>query len=119
MKVGALLKFRRAVAPPSENVAICVMPKSICTMLINDSSISIEFTQRTKLQSLWKFRKVTVYEITYLNKCSKLHVCRRTEADNAWQELSQSFIDRSINEWRRRLECVVHHNGGHIEYLLK
>jgi len=22
---------------------------------------------------------------------------------NAWQELSQSFIDRSINEWRRRL----------------
>jgi len=38
---------------------------------------------------------------------------------SAWQELSQSFIDRSINEWRRRLECVVHHNGGHIEHLFK
>jgi len=36
---------------------------------------------------------------------------------NAWQELSQSFIDRSINEWRRRLECVAHQNGGHIEHL--
>jgi len=25
----------------------------------------------------------------------------------AWSQLSQSFIDNSINEWRRRLECVV------------
>ena len=24
-------------------------------------------------------------------------------------------IDNSINEWRRRLECVVKNNGGHIE----
>jgi len=24
-----------------------------------------------------------------------------------WQKLSQRFIDSSINEWRRRLECVV------------
>ena len=44
---------------------------------------------------------------------------------NAWQELSQSFIDcllfidRSINEWRRRLECVVHQNEGHIKHLFK
>jgi len=38
---------------------------------------------------------------------------------NAWQEGLQSFIDRSINEWRRRLECVVHQNGGHIEHLFK
>jgi len=38
---------------------------------------------------------------------------------NACQELSQSFIDRSINEWRRRLECMVHQNGGHIEHLFK
>jgi len=37
---------------------------------------------------------------------------------NAWQELSQSFIDRSINEWRRRLECVVQQNGGHIEHFV-
>jgi len=32
-----------------------------------------------------------------------------------WKKLSQRFIDNSINEWRRRLECVVKNNGGHIE----
>jgi len=25
-------------------------------------------------------------------------------------------IDSSINEWRRRLECVVKNGGGHIEH---
>jgi len=28
-----------------------------------------------------------------------------------WQKLSR-FIDSSINEWRRRLECVVKKGGG-------
>jgi len=37
----------------------------------------------------------------------------------AWQQLSQAFIDESINEWRRRLECVVQQNGGHVEHLFK
>ena len=39
----------------------------------------------------------------------KLHVFRELKQAiiNAWQELSQLFINRSINEWRRRLECVV------------
>jgi len=32
-----------------------------------------------------------------------------------WKKLSQCFIDNSVNEWRRRLECVVKNNGGHIE----
>jgi len=32
-----------------------------------------------------------------------------------WKKLSQLFIDNSINEWRRRLECVVKNDGGHIE----
>jgi len=36
----------------------------------------------------------------------------------AWSQLSQSFIDNSINEWRRRLECVVQQQGGHIEHLI-
>jgi len=38
---------------------------------------------------------------------------------SAWQQLSQAFIDKSINEWRRRLECVVQQNGDHIEHLFK
>jgi transposase len=33
-----------------------------------------------------------------------------------WRKLSQRFIDRSINEWRRRLEKVVEKQGGHIEH---
>ena len=45
------------------------MLKSICTMLINDSSISIEFTEN-KITVTVEFRKVTVCEVTYLNKCS-------------------------------------------------
>jgi len=36
----------------------------------------------------------------------------------AWQQLSQlAFLDRSISEWRRRLENVVQCNGGHIEHV--
>ena len=38
------------------------------------------------------------------------------ERQNA-RKLSQGFIDRSINQWRRRLERVVQQNGGHIEHL--
>jgi len=38
---------------------------------------------------------------------------------SAWQQLSQAFIDNSINKWRRRLECVIQQNGDHIEHLFK
>ena len=31
---------------------------------------------------------------------------------SAWQQLSHGFIDKSINEWRRRLECMVEQNGA-------
>ena len=33
-----------------------------------------------------------------------------------WNKLSQRFIDRSIDEWRRRLTLVVQQQGGHIEH---
>ena len=32
-----------------------------------------------------------------------------------WNKLSQRFMDRSIDEWRRRLTSVVQQQGGHIE----
>ena len=35
-----------------------------------------------------------------------------------WSKLSQRFIDRAIRQWRRRLECVVQQQGGHIEHLM-
>jgi len=32
----------------------------------------------------------------------------------------QRFVDRVIGNWRRRLECVVQQQGGHIElFMLK
>jgi len=34
-----------------------------------------------------------------------------------WQKLSQSFLDNSINEWRRRLEAVIKNGGEHIEHI--
>ena len=33
-----------------------------------------------------------------------------------WKNISQRFIDSCINEWHRRLECVVKNGGGHIEH---
>ena len=56
-------KFRRAVAPPSEKRSYCVMLISICSVLINDSSISIEFTENkitvtveiSESHSLWSY----------------------------------------------------------------
>ena len=35
----------------------------------------------------------------------------------AWQQLSPSFIDKSVGEWCCRLDCVVRQNGGHIEHM--
>jgi hypothetical protein len=34
-----------------------------------------------------------------------------------WNNLSQNFINKSINQWRGRLRSVVENNGGHIEHL--
>jgi len=33
-----------------------------------------------------------------------------------WRNIGQRFIDRSINEWRQRLQEVLHKQGGHIEH---
>jgi len=30
-----------------------------------------------------------------------------------------SVIDRAIGQWRRRLECLVQQQGGHIEHLMQ
>jgi len=34
-----------------------------------------------------------------------------------WNKLSQRFIDRSIDEWRRPLTWVVQQQDGHIEHI--
>jgi len=35
-----------------------------------------------------------------------------------WTKLSQRFIDRAIDQWRRRLQCVSQQQGGHIEHFM-
>jgi len=35
-----------------------------------------------------------------------------------WGKLSQRLVDRANSQWRRRLECVVQQQGGHIEHLM-
>ena len=40
----------------------------------------------------------------------------KTAIVTEWQKLSQRFINRAINLWRRRLECVVQQQGAHIEH---
>jgi len=36
----------------------------------------------------------------------------------AWEKLSQSFLDKSIGEWRR-LDAVMQQNGRNIEHMFK
>lgn len=40
----------------------------------------------------------------------------RTAISYEWQRMSLRMINRSIDEWRTRLQQVVHNNGGHIEH---
>jgi len=43
----------------------------------------------------------------------------RIQGDDAWRQLLYAFVDKSINDWRRRLECMIHQNGGNTENLFK
>ena len=36
----------------------------------------------------------------------------------AWDSISQRFINKSIDEWRLRMEKIIEMDGGHIEHLL-
>jgi len=62
--------------------------------------------------AVWGALQQRVYHERKFNTVEELKQAITTE----WKKLSQRFIDNSINEWRRRrLECVVKNNGGHIE----
>jgi len=41
---------------------------------------------------------------------------RRTACTRSLGIGEMRFIDRTIGQWRRRLECVFQHQGGHIEH---
>ena len=45
------------------------------------------------------------------------HITVKPVCDNRVEHIiSQRFISRAINQWRRRLECVVQQQGAHIEH---
>jgi len=62
--------------------------------------------------AVWGALKQRVYHGRKFKTVEELKQTIVTE----WKNLSQRFIDSCINEWRRRLECVVKNGGGHIEH---
>ena len=62
--------------------------------------------------AVWGALQQRVYQGRKIDTVEELKRAIITE----WQKLSQRFIDSSINEWHRRLECVVRNDGGHIEH---
>ena len=61
--------------------------------------------------AVWGVLQQRVYHERQFNSIDELKQAIVTE----WRKVSQRFIDRSINEWRLRLNSVVKHKGGHIE----
>ena len=62
--------------------------------------------------AVWGALQEMVYRQRRFTSVDELKTAIVTE----WQKLSQRFINRAINQWRRRLECVVQQQGAHIEH---
>jgi transposase len=63
--------------------------------------------------AIWGIMKQKVYR----TKISNLEELRQRICD-AWNEISQTVIDASIGQWRKRLRACVAANGGHFEHNL-
>jgi len=59
----------------------------------------------------WGALQQRVYHGRKFNTVEELKRAITTE----WKKLLQRFVDNSINEWRRHLECVVKNNDGYIK----
>jgi hypothetical protein len=55
-------------------------------------------------------------ECTYKHKPRNIEELKKS-IKQEWQLLSQGLISRSIDQWRKRLHCVVGNQGAHIEHL--
>ena len=64
--------------------------------------------------SLTSLLTSSLFTIVYGKEVEKLKETIVTE----WTKLSQRFIDRAIDQGRRRLQCVVQQQGGHIEHFM-
>ena len=65
-------------------------------------------TQQCTLFAVWGALQEMVYHQRRFTSVDELKTVIVTE----WQKLSQRFINRAINQWRRRLECVVQQQGA-------
>jgi len=58
--------------------------------------------------AIWSALQEKVYRRRKFNTVEQLQLAIIEE----WRNLGQRFIDRSINEWRQRLQKVVEKQGG-------
>ena len=64
--------------------------------------------------AVWGALQQMVYQRRWFTTIKQLNQAIVIE----WGKLSQRFIDRAIGHWRRRLECIIQQQGGHIEHLM-
>jgi len=63
--------------------------------------------------AIWGALQVKVYRRRKFTTVEQLQLAIIEE----WRNLGQRFSDRSINEWRQRLQKVAEKQGGHIEHV--
>ena len=56
-------------------------------------------------------------EIVYTRSFTTLEGLKAVITEE-FEAISQTFIDKAIQQWRKRLQMVVKNSGGHIEHLL-
>jgi len=62
--------------------------------------------------AVWRALQQKVYQ----QHVSSMHALKE-KIQRSWDELSQDFVNRAIEQWRQRLRSVVKCNSGHIEQL--
>jgi len=64
--------------------------------------------------AVWDALQQMVYQRRRFTRINQLKQANVTE----WDKLLQRCIDRTISQWRRRLEWVVPQQGEQIEHLM-
>ena len=64
--------------------------------------------------TVWGALQQTVYQRRRFTTINQLKQAIFSE----WDKILQHFIDRAVNQWRRRLEWMVPQQGKQIEHLM-
>ena len=90
----------------------CQNQEKICNNTITKDPTTPQVCRCT---TLWN---VSVLKATIENKTTSVttQLNKLTTGNNVF---IVSDIDRTIGQWRRRLECVLQQQGGHIEHLMQ